>query len=293
MKSSSKPKVSILMNCFNGEQYLKDSLESILNQTYQDWQLIFFDNVSTDDSLEIFNQYKDSRFKYYLAESHSSLAIARNRAIQKIDSEWIAILDTDDIWNEEKLLRQFSLLEEAASSSQDLIFTNCFIKKDNQFIESRIKFRKEKILEDLLEFKLSIPWPSVMFKKSLYEKVGGFNKNYPNFHDLLFLISCSRFTDFGYLEEKLVTCRYHSKNISLIKKKEGDYYPEILNIFNKELIMSKSAKRGLDQVYARQVIDLLILGKYKSFFNFFFPIKLKQLFSIARGIYFIFLNKFS
>ena len=79
-----KPLISIIMNCFNGERYLDDSLKSILSQTYQNWELIFWDNLSTDNSKKIFLKYKDSRFKYYQANEHTILYVARNLAIKKL-----------------------------------------------------------------------------------------------------------------------------------------------------------------------------------------------------------------
>ena len=71
-------KVSIIMNCYNGEKYLHEALSSIISQTYQNWELIFFDNKSTDQSKTIFESFKEPRFFYYLAEEHTKLFKARN-----------------------------------------------------------------------------------------------------------------------------------------------------------------------------------------------------------------------
>ena len=63
-----KPSVSIIMNCLNGEEYLKDSLSSIVNQTYKNWELIFWDNRSTDKSADILKSFKDKRIRYFYAK---------------------------------------------------------------------------------------------------------------------------------------------------------------------------------------------------------------------------------
>ena len=68
-----EPLVSIIVNCYNGEKYLDDSLKSIINQSYKNWEVIFWDNLSTDNSKSIFNKYKDKRFKYFLSDKHSIL----------------------------------------------------------------------------------------------------------------------------------------------------------------------------------------------------------------------------
>ena len=80
------PKVSILMNCYNGEKYLHHAIESVLFQTYKNWEIIFWDNRSTDNSAFILKSYKDNRIKYYLASSHSKLGEARKKAFSK--SKW-------------------------------------------------------------------------------------------------------------------------------------------------------------------------------------------------------------
>ena len=66
-----KPLISIIMNCFNGEEFLSKSLESIIKQTYANWELIFWDNQSSDRSYEIVNSLNDNRIKYFLAKEHT------------------------------------------------------------------------------------------------------------------------------------------------------------------------------------------------------------------------------
>ena len=104
-----QPFVSIIMNCFNGETYLKESINSILSQTYQNWELIFWDNKSQDKSAEIFKGYEDKRLKYFCATEHTTLYKARNLAIEKARGDYIAFLDTDDLWEYNKLEMQVPL----------------------------------------------------------------------------------------------------------------------------------------------------------------------------------------
>ena len=95
--------ISIIMNCYNGEQFLRKSIESVLSQTYKNWELIFWDNRSKDDSAKIFKSHNDKRFKYFMADEHTSLYKARNLAINKSAGEFISFLDTDDVWDEKKI----------------------------------------------------------------------------------------------------------------------------------------------------------------------------------------------
>ena len=68
-----QPLVSIIVNCFNGEEYLREALDSIITQTYKNWEIIFWDNQSNDTSAKIFKSYQDNRLKYYLAPSHAKI----------------------------------------------------------------------------------------------------------------------------------------------------------------------------------------------------------------------------
>ncbi len=107
-----KPLVSVIMNCFNGEQFIGDAVESILTQTYENWELIFWDNQSTDGSADVINSYEDERIKYFCSENHTILYEARGYAYAKTRGELIAFLDVDDTWLPEKLEKQVGLFED-------------------------------------------------------------------------------------------------------------------------------------------------------------------------------------
>ena len=81
--SEEKPLVSVIMNCHNGEKYLKQSVKSIIAQTYNNWELIFWDNQSTDNSKNIIYKFSDNRIKYFKSTSFKKLYESRNLAIQK------------------------------------------------------------------------------------------------------------------------------------------------------------------------------------------------------------------
>ena len=110
--SKKKFLVSIIINCFNGEKYLKDCLESVRLQTYANWEIIFWDNKSKDNSKKIFKSFKDKRFKYFLAKKHTNLYEAKNLALKKANGDIIAFLDTDDLWLKNKLQKQVNYLSQ-------------------------------------------------------------------------------------------------------------------------------------------------------------------------------------
>lgn len=105
------PKVSVIMNCYNGEKYLREAMDSVFAQTFQDWEIVFWDNTSSDSSPQIAKSYGDAKVKYFRSPSLTNLGEARRNAVNVAQGEWVAFLDCDDIWYPEKLAVQMAALE--------------------------------------------------------------------------------------------------------------------------------------------------------------------------------------
>ena len=106
-----EPLISIIINCYDGEKFLKNAISSVLNQTYKNWEIIFFDNNSRDKSIKILKEFKDKRIKFYSSQNKSLLPLykARNLAISKAKGQFITFLDVDDTWKKNKLHEQLKL----------------------------------------------------------------------------------------------------------------------------------------------------------------------------------------
>ena len=104
------PTVSVIMNCFNGEKYLREAIDSVYAQTYKNWEIIFWDNASTDNSAEIAKSY-DEKLRYFRGEKTVPLYAARNLALKQAKGKYIAFLDCDDYWLPQKLERQVEIFE--------------------------------------------------------------------------------------------------------------------------------------------------------------------------------------
>lgn len=105
------PLVSIIINVRDGAPFLRDALDSVMAQSFADWELIAWDDCSTDDSASIVSEYRDARVHYYLSPDDTPLGEARNRAIRHATGQWLAFLDQDDIWQPRKLERQMALAD--------------------------------------------------------------------------------------------------------------------------------------------------------------------------------------
>ena len=107
-----KNKVSIITPVYNSEKFLNETIESVLNQTYKNWEMILVDDCSIDNSKEIICEYikKDKRIKYYQLDKNSGAAVARNYALEKSTGRFIAYLDADDLWESSKLEKQVEFM---------------------------------------------------------------------------------------------------------------------------------------------------------------------------------------
>ena len=124
MDDTKTPLVSVVMNCRNGERFVRETIDTVQQQTMGDLELVFWDNRSTDATAEIVKSYEDPRIRYFLSDSDDTLGQARNRALAEATGRWIAFLDSDDLWNPDFLERQLSLLDKTGAS---MVYSNAFI----------------------------------------------------------------------------------------------------------------------------------------------------------------------
>ncbi|WP_033151957.1 glycosyltransferase family 2 protein [Pseudobutyrivibrio ruminis] len=104
--------VSVIMPSWNTAGYIMESVESVLNQTYQNWELIIVDDASTDGTVDLLKQVNDPRVKVFVNEQNSGAAVTRNRAMREAKGDWVAFLDSDDLWSPTKLEKQLEFMVE-------------------------------------------------------------------------------------------------------------------------------------------------------------------------------------
>ena len=253
-----KPLVSVIMNCFNGEKYLSEAIESVLTQKYKNWELIFWDNQSLDRSKEIFNTYDDRRLKYFLSDKHTLLSEARSLAIEKSKGEIIAFLDVDDYWKDAILEKQVSLYED-----DDVVFTcgNFYIITE---YSKRMKiFFKDKmpsgyVLNNLLK-NYSVGMLTLSVKKSAYLNVGGFSWDYHIIGDMELVLKLAVDGKMASFNEKLAVCRKDGNNESILKV--GLYIEELKAWYKKNSNSLKNTNKNAISVFYS---DLL----FKEYINF-------------------------
>jgi glycosyltransferase involved in cell wall biosynthesis len=154
-------KVSVIMNCHNGERFLREAIDSVFAQTYQDWEIIFWDNNSTDTSEMIAKSYGNDRVRYFYSPTKTTLGEARRNAVNVAQGEWLAFLDCDDVWYPEKLAVQMNALQ-----GTDYVFAYAGILEmtaEREPIRTVIpKYRSGNILEHLLnQFDVNMVTPMI------------------------------------------------------------------------------------------------------------------------------------
>ena len=212
------PLVSIIINCYNGEKYLKNCIDSVINQTYKNWEIIFWDNLSTDNSKKIIEKYSDKRIKYFCTKKFSKLYHARNLAIENASGNLIAFLDVDDYWFRDKLEKQIKKINE---ENTDVVYSNFLTLYENL---NRKKIFSKKILPSgqitqklFNNYRVGIL--TLLIKKDLLIN-RKFNNEYDIIGDFDLITDISRKFKFTSIQEPLALYRVHKANISLERVKK-------------------------------------------------------------------------
>ncbi len=292
-----EPLVSIIVNCKNGENYLEKCLSSIENQIFQDWEVIFFDNNSLDDSTKIFKKYEDKRFKYFSSKRNETLYKARNLACEQASGKYIAFLDTDDWWDKNYLSSKKEFL---TNYKYDYLYSNVLVyhEKKNNFVKYKNTNLPNGVIYNFLSKDYFIIISGLIIKKKILEKEGYFNKTYNIIGDFDLLLRISQYANAKSFDEPLIYYRVHKNNFS--KKNDKMYFNEYNNWFQSQKNLGNKLfleninhfQLRLDKLeiiyllYQKRNFELLIkilkfpnfLLKIKFFLAYFFPLKLINLF---------------
>jgi glycosyltransferase involved in cell wall biosynthesis len=214
------PKVSIILPIYNGERYLSETISSIFDQSFNDFEVICIDDGSTDSSKEIVFSFDDKRIKYFYQNHTGFPSISRNSGILKTRGEYLTFIDHDDV------LRPNSLelrLKKFAERNTQVVYSDCDVidKNGNQICDSIISFMKKKPLEgdcfrDLFLGNF-IPIQGVMIKKNVLKRVGILDKSLFGTDDYNLLLKICYHYPIKFLGRPLASWRHHSISASKAK----------------------------------------------------------------------------
>lgn len=215
MNKDRQPSVSIIVPTYNRAQLIGRAIQSVLNQTYQDFEIIVVDDGSTDNTEEIVKGFQDERIVYIRHSKKSGGAAARNTGIKMSRGEYIAFQDSDDEWLPEKLKKQMEVFKNT-SPKVGVIYTGAWrIENDNKtYIPYRWVAQKEgDIHKELLKGNF-IALPTAVVKKECFSKVGIFDELLPRLQDWELMIRISKYYSFKFIDEPLVISYYTPDSIS-------------------------------------------------------------------------------
>lgn len=170
MKQIVNPFISIIMPVFNGEKTISNSIQSVLNQTYKNWELILIDDGSSDQTISIIQSYihQDSRIIFLQNRQNLGVSYTRNKGIAKSSGNWIAFLDSDDQWHPDKLKKQVHVIQK--NSDVDLVYTgSSFIHPSGKRSEYILQVPKTISYHTLLKQNI-ISCSSVLIRKKLAQR---------------------------------------------------------------------------------------------------------------------------
>lgn len=213
--------VSIIMPSWNTGRFIAESIESVIDQTYTNWELIIVDDCSTDNTDAIVAAFKDKRIRYFKNKKNSGAALTRNRAIREAKGEWIAFLDSDDLWDSQKLEKQI------------------YFMNSHEYVFSYHDY--EKIDEESRPLNIYVTGPEIVDKQKMYNygypgcltfmysaktmgliQIEDIKKN----NDYAILLKLCKKADCYLLKENLAKYRIRKKSIShdSITKKLKSHY---------------------------------------------------------------------
>jgi glycosyltransferase involved in cell wall biosynthesis len=254
------------MPAYNSGKTIKDSIQSVLEQTYQEWELFIVNDGSSDDTVTIVEKYEDNRIKL-INQKNGGVSNARNNALRQATGEYISFLDSDDLWLNNKLELQVKYLQK---NNLKFVYTNSFSFRDNidenkkafSFVPLGFKNKDEILIYDF------IPILTVLFHKSILKDIGYFDESLQGTEDWDYWIRILQKYEIGFLKEYLTKYRVVSTGLS---KNFEKHFIEEQKVFEKHKILynDKSYKYRLWFAHKKQSIIALQKKDYVDFIFYF------------------------
>ena len=216
-----RPLVSVIMPTYNHAQFIGDAIESVINQTWQTWEMLIIDDGSTDNTKSVVQSYvsKDSRIKYFaLGQNSGRAAVARNYGINNSKGKYVAFLDSDDMWKPTKIEKQIELLEN--DDNIFMVYSRYIVIKNGIFLRilpKRKKLRAGNVFVPLFLSNNFIGSSSVLLRNIVKENNYLFDTDIGlrAIEDYALWLEIAKNKQIAYIDEPLVVYREHGSNTSI------------------------------------------------------------------------------
>jgi glycosyltransferase involved in cell wall biosynthesis len=212
------PKVTVLMPVYNAERFLREAIDSILIQTFEDFEFIIIDDGSTDGSKDIVRSYIDPRIRFFENEINLGISETLNKGIKLAACEMIARMDADDVSYPHRLQKQYNYMTQHPNCALLSTWARV-VTEDKRFV--RLERYRSKFYYYNLTFECWMYHPTIMFRKEPVEAVGMYSMKYSEDYDLFWKLSTA--FEIGNLAETLLDYRLSSTSLNtVLKRKEYD-----------------------------------------------------------------------
>ena len=255
------PRVTVVIPTYNHARFLGETLRSVLAQTVSDWEAIVVNNYSDDNTVEVVESFGDPRISLVNFANHGIIAASRNLGIEKASAEWVAFLDSDDIWRPEKLQRCL----EAAGEQVDVVGHGLVMFRDGETIRTILSGPQSRARYRNLLYGGSCMTPSaILIRKGFLERVGGFSEDgrHLTAEDYELWLKMARDgARFVFLPDLLTDYRVHGDNASNSIQRHRDSSLAVVE----DHYLALSGKNGLDRIRFRRQRALIHYGAARKF----------------------------
>ncbi len=274
-----KANVNIIINCYNGEKYLEETLSSVYEQSYENWDIIFFDNASTDSTPDIVSKF-DSKIRYIRNENLVPLGQARNMALKYVDADFVAFLDSDDLWHKDKLKSQVELFGKEPTG---FVYTN-YLKFYDHNTSTHIVLNGNQpvgsVFREMILNGYEVCLSTVMIRTRELKKLKYyFNNKYQIVEEFDLFMRLFSYLKVDYIETPLVYYRIHEgmttlKNYNQNSLEKYLVYEELFRN-NQTLIENDPELKEafLNKIQRNKALNSFISGNYKSARKHFYQIR--------------------
>ena len=283
------PFVSVIIPTYNGSRFIKETVQSVIGQTYPNIEIIIVDDGSTDNTPDIVKSINDPRL-IHIRQANSGVSMARNHGIDISHGDYIAFLDHDDVWLPHKLERQLQLFKEDPNIA--MVYSDTFIIDENNSIintySHKIKFYRGMIFKELF-FSCFITILTVVIKKPVFLEVGPFLP-FKIGEDYDLFLKCAARYPIDYIDEPLAKYRVHESNYSKNYETEVSECIEIFDFWKNQgnvigYDMNKLVGKAIINTYYNAFKNALRRRKdYKGAIKYFFYFFIARLKSIVLRI---------
>ncbi|WP_414622129.1 glycosyltransferase [Calothrix sp. CCY 0018] len=205
--------ISVIIPAYNADKTIQETIESILNQTFTNFELIIINADSTDKTLSIISQIKDERIKVF-SYPKANVAVNRNRGFKHATGDYITFLDADDLWTTDKLAAQYTALQSNYQAGITYSWTNC-IDENGKFLRktSHVNWNGDVYSKFLLDDFIG-NGSNVMIRKDILIEVGGFDELLTNAQDTDMWLKLSAITNFICVPQVQILYRIQQQSMS-------------------------------------------------------------------------------